>query len=249
VRFNGDQANPIYTAYFGYNNTGPVQFNFAVGDGNQVAPGIVDAGQPTAFNVGNYPRVFPVQFDGFFIKEISWELNGATATASTSSPACSSGVTAPASGVGSTTATLNGVVTAQGEDRTYSFEYGTSPSLGQSTPVQDGGAGTQPQLVQMALTGLMPSTQYFFRLDTTSGLAGTTHSQEQRFTTAATPAPVTPDRAATTTHLAASAHAVVSGRSVTYTATVSPITSGNGTPTGNVAFSDDAAPARCTAGS
>ena len=29
VRFNGDQANPIYTAYFGYNNTGPVQFTFA----------------------------------------------------------------------------------------------------------------------------------------------------------------------------------------------------------------------------
>jgi hypothetical protein len=39
VRFNGDQVNPIYTAYFGYNNTGTVQFTFAVGADNAVAPG------------------------------------------------------------------------------------------------------------------------------------------------------------------------------------------------------------------
>jgi hypothetical protein len=32
VRFNGDQANPIYTAYFGYSNNGPVRFTFPVGD-------------------------------------------------------------------------------------------------------------------------------------------------------------------------------------------------------------------------
>ena len=198
VSFNGDQANPIYTAYFGYNNTGPVQFNFPVGDNNQVTPGSIDAGQPTAFNVGNYPRVFPVQFDGIFIKAVSWELNGETATASASSPACTSGVTAPASGVGSTSATLNGVVTPEGQDTTYSFEYGTSPSLGTSTPTQDAGAGTQPQLVQTPLTGLMPSTQYFFRLDTTSGMAGTTHGQQQSFTTPASGAPVQPLALSTT---------------------------------------------------
>jgi hypothetical protein len=185
VRFNGDQANPIYTAYFGYNNTGPVRFTFAVGDDNAVAPGSIDAGQPTAFNVGNYPRVFPVQFDGIFVKEVSWELNGVTVTASATSPACTSGVTAAASAVASDSAALNGVVTPDGQDVTYSFEYGTSPSFGQSTPTQDAGSGTQPELVQTALTGLTPSTQYFFRLDTTSDLSGTAHGQPQSFTTPA----------------------------------------------------------------
>lgn len=336
VRFNGDQANPIYTAYFGYNNTGTVQFNFAVGDANQVSPGSIDAGQPTAFNVGNYPRSFPVQFDGIFIKDVSWELNGATATASANSPACSSGITAAASGVGSNSATLNGVITPEGEDTTYSFEYGTSQSFGQSTPIQDAGSGTQPQLVQIALTGLMPSTQYFFRLDTTSGLAGTTRGQQQSFTTtpsgptpqplalsttslphatlgmpytaslaasggaptytwkvtggslpaglgltanagvisgtptavgtsrftaevtdAGNPAPETAaqplsiivDRAATNTRLTSSANPALSGRAVTYTATVSRSASGSGTPTGKVTFNDGATPARCAGGS
>jgi hypothetical protein len=44
VRFNGDQAIPIYTAYFGYNNAGPVAFTFAVGTDNAVTPGSSDAG-------------------------------------------------------------------------------------------------------------------------------------------------------------------------------------------------------------
>jgi hypothetical protein len=185
VRFNGDQANPIYTAYFGYNNTGPVPFTFTVGADNAVVPGSSDAGQPTTFNVGNYPRSFPVQFDGVFVKAVSWELNGATATASASSPACTSGVTAAASGVASDSATLTGVVIPEGQDVTYNFEYGTSPSFGQATPTQDAGAGTQPELVQTALTGLTPSTQYFFRLDTTSDLSGTTQGEQQSFTTPA----------------------------------------------------------------
>lgn len=199
VQFNGDQANPVYTAYFGYNNTAPVPFVFAVGADNGVAPGSIDAGQPTTFNPGNYPRAFPVRFDGNFIRQVSWELNGVTVTATTTSPACTSGVTAPAAGLASSSATLNGVITPDGEDVTYSFEYGTSPSLGQSTPTQDAGSGTQPQLVQAALSGLTPSTQYFFRLDTTSALTGTTHGQQQTFTTPAAgpPAPVTVERATT----------------------------------------------------
>jgi Bacterial Ig-like domain (group 3)/Putative Ig domain len=200
VRFNGDETNPVYTAYFGYNNTGPVPFTFTVGADNAVAPGSSDAGQPTTFNVGNYPRVFPVQFDGVFVKEVSWELNGATATASASSPACTSGVTAAASDVASDSATLTGVVTPEGQDVTYSFEYGTSPSLGQATTTQDAGAVTQPELVQTALTGLTPSTQYFFRLDTTSDLSGTTHGQQQSFTTPAA-AQTTPPLALSTTTL------------------------------------------------
>ena len=185
VHFNGDSANPIYTAYFGYNNTASVRFTFEVGDDNFVFPGSTDGGQPTTFNAGNYPRAFAVDFDGAFIPTVTWQLNGATAQADANSPACTNGVTTPASDLGSTSATLNGVITPEGEDTTYSFEYGTSTSLGTSTPTQDAGSGTQPQLVQASLTGLTPSTQYFFRLDTTSALTGTTRGQIEKFTTPA----------------------------------------------------------------
>jgi hypothetical protein len=120
---------------------------------------------------------------------LSWTVNDTTVNATANPPACTDGVTAPASDLGTTSATLNGAVTPQGEDATYGFEYGTSASLGTSTTTQDAGSGTQPQLVQAALTGLAPSTQYFFRLDTTSSTTGTTHGQIEKFTTPA-PAPV-----------------------------------------------------------
>jgi hypothetical protein len=190
VHFNGDAANPVYTAYFGYNNTGGARFSFPVGGGanNDVFPGSPDGGQPAFFNPGNYPRVFAVDFDGIFIPTLSWTVNDTTVNATANSPACTDGVTTPASDLGTTSATLNGAVTPQGEDATYGFEYGTSASLGTSTTTQDAGSGTQPQLVQAALTGLTPSTQYFFRLDTTSSTTGTTHGQIEKFTTPA-PAP------------------------------------------------------------
>ena len=192
VHFNGDSANPVYTAYFGYENTqpGPITFTFNIGDQNNIFPGAIDQGQPTQFNAGNYPRVVAVQFDGHFISTVTWELNGTDATASTSSPSCYAGVTAPASDLGSTAATLNGVVAPDGEDATYSFEYGTTTTFGTSTPSQDAGSRTVPALVQANLTGLMPATRYYFRLDATSARTGTTHGATQTFTTnAATPAP------------------------------------------------------------
>jgi hypothetical protein len=193
VHFNGDPANPVYTAYFGYNNTGGARFMFPIDGGgdNVVFPGSADGGQPTFYDPGNYPRVFAVDFDGKFIPTLSWTVNGVTVNATANSPACTNGATTPASDLGTTSATLNGVVTPEGEDTTYSFEYGTSASLGTSTRTQDAGLGTQPQLVQSALTGLVPSTEYFFRLDTTSPTTGITHGQIEKFTTPApAPAPV-----------------------------------------------------------
>ena len=188
VHFNGDPANPVYTAYFGYNNTGPVTFTFNIGDQNNIFPGAIDVGQPTQFNAGNYPRVAAVQFDGHFISTVTWELNGVDATASTSSPSCNAGATAPASDLGNTAATLNGVVVPDGQDTMYSFEYGTTTTLGTSTPIQDAGAGTLAHLVQSVLTGLQSGTRYYFRLDTTTATTGTTHGATQTFATNA-PAP------------------------------------------------------------
>jgi hypothetical protein len=191
VSSSGTGANLVYTAYFGYDNSGSVPVTFAVGVNNQVVPGAQNQGQPTEFNVGEYPRVFAVQFDGVFIPSVSWELNGLLATATTSSPPCTAGASAPASDVTPTGATLNGVVTPEGVDTTYTFAYGTSPALGQSTAPVDAGAGTGPQLVQSTLTGLTPSTTYYYQLVATNSMADAP-GQIETFTTTANPAPAPP---------------------------------------------------------
>jgi hypothetical protein len=180
----------VYIAYFGYDNMGPVSINIPVGDSNELIPGDPFQGQPTTFNVGAYPNVFRVEFDPVISSSVSWILNGLVVTATDQSPQCSAGITAPASGVSATAATLNGVVTPGGADTTYTFEYGTSPSYGSSTTVTDGGSGDAAELIQAALTGLTPSTTYCFRLDTTSASeGGTVDGQQQTFTTPAPPAP------------------------------------------------------------
>jgi hypothetical protein len=143
----------------------------AVGDFNNTYPGSQYSGQPTVFDPGNYPRVFSVTFDNYFIPAVTWSLNAIDVTATASSPACSAGTTAPASDVTPLTATLNGVVDPDGLDTTYHFEYGSTPSLGQSTTATDAGAGTRPVVVQQPLTGLTPATTYYYRLDTTNSFA------------------------------------------------------------------------------
>ena len=168
VAITGTGANEIVVAYFGYTNTGPVSIAFPVGDFNNVAPGDPDAGQPTTFDTGAYPKAFAVSFDPVITPSVSWILNGLVATASAASPQCASGLTTPASGVSATGATLNGVVTPGGTDTTYTFEYGTTPAYGSSTTVTDAGSGDPAELVQAALTGLQPSTTYYYRLDTTT---------------------------------------------------------------------------------
>jgi hypothetical protein len=178
-----DPQSQIWTAYFGFDNTSTAQFTLPVGDSNYVYPGSSYAGQPTEFDPGNYPRVFSVEFDNHFITSVVWSLDGVEVTATASSPSCTAGTTAPASDVTSTSATLNGVVEPDGLDTTYRFEYGTTPSLGDSTEARDAGAGTRPVLVQEPLTGLLPSTTYYFRLDTTSSFA-TSANSIATFTTA-----------------------------------------------------------------
>lgn len=98
------------------------------------------------------------------------------------------GTTGPASDVTSTSATVNGVVEADGVPATYRFEYGATPGYGQTTAGLQAG-GLNPALVARPLTGLVPGTTYHYRLLVTRG--GTTVQGEDRtFTTA--PAPVVP---------------------------------------------------------
>jgi hypothetical protein len=66
--------------------------------------------------------------------------------------------------VGSTTATLQGQVLAQGALTSYFFEYGTTTAYGKHTPTQSAGAGTAATGVAATIESLAPDTEYHLRL-------------------------------------------------------------------------------------
>jgi Putative Ig domain len=188
------------TAYFGYANTTGGSAEIAVGDGNQVFPVQANQGQPTEFFAGTYQRAFSVTFNPAIFPTVSWIIDGVEADATVTSPQCVRGATAPASDVSATAATLNGVLTPTGTDAHYSFDYGTTPAYGSSAPDTDAGGGDAADLAQADLTGLAPSTTYYFRLDTKDtypdGLGGTytvtSDGAQQSFTTPAAAVPPPP---------------------------------------------------------
>ena len=61
-------------------------------------------------------------------------------------------------------ATLNGTVNPNGLATTYHFEWGTTVSYGNSTPVVSAGSGASPVNVSAALSGLTGGTTYHYRL-------------------------------------------------------------------------------------
>ena len=78
--------------------------------------------------------------------------------------------TLPASKVTITSAVLNGMVDTGGQATEWQFQYGTSTSYGQKTPLSDIPAGQGNVHVSAPITGLTPNTTYHFRLVTTSGI-------------------------------------------------------------------------------
>jgi hypothetical protein len=203
--FSGVGAAGDSVAYFGYTDTDGTTDTIFVGDDNQIVPGIQDQGQPTTFTNGTLDSAFSVAFDPVITPSIHWLLNGQTANAFTGAQQCDQGTTSPVSDVTDTTAALNGVITPNGTDTSYFFEYattplpasfvvnGTVPVYGPVTATADGGTGRYPEAVQTALTGLAPSTTYYYRVDTRYFLPGnlqvTVQGQQEQFSTAATPAP------------------------------------------------------------
>jgi hypothetical protein len=71
--------------------------------------------------------------------------------------------TTAATDVGSTSATLNGVVTPHGFDTTYFFQYGTD-RYDTYTPFASAGDGREPVSVSVDVANLSPDTTYHVRL-------------------------------------------------------------------------------------
>jgi hypothetical protein len=123
-------------------------------------------------------------------------------------------VTGGATSVAATTATLDGTVSPNGNDTTYSFQYGTTTAYGTQTPTQGPIRGNGDKSVSADVTGLSPSTTYHYRVVATN-TAGTVNGADLAFTTTA---PGTPT--GTAISLGASRSTVSFGRPVTLSGAV-----------------------------
>jgi len=72
--------------------------------------------------------------------------------------------TGPATNIGSTAATLTGVINPHNQETTYRFQLGTSTAYDLQTPDRTVPAGNSPVTVAVPVSGLGPATLYHFRL-------------------------------------------------------------------------------------
>jgi sugar lactone lactonase YvrE len=99
-------------------------------------------------------------------------------------------MTEGASGIGATTATLEGTVNPNGLDTHYYFEYGKNSNLFESfapaLPGKDAGSGSLPVKVTVGLTELTSHVTYCYRL-VASNSTGTSYGVEKEFSTLFSP--------------------------------------------------------------
>lgn len=97
-------------------------------------------------------------------------VNGPTQSFTTKGPATAApaATTRPATNVGTTTATLRGLVDPNGVETTYWFEYSSDSLLGslllRTTARVSAGADNNPGSVEADVSGLNAGTTYYFRL-------------------------------------------------------------------------------------
>jgi photosystem II stability/assembly factor-like uncharacterized protein len=111
-------------------------------------------------------------------------------------------VTPPTAATGNATvgtptqATVRGSVNPNGAATDYWFEYGTTTSYGQQTPVKSAGSGAGTVAVEAELTGLAPGTQYHYRL-VAENAGGRSFGFDRQLSTLSLPPPLPLPSAAT----------------------------------------------------
>lgn len=98
--------------------------------------------------------------------------------------------TQPASAVGETGATLNGLVNPNGSETKYFFEYGTTTSYGSKTSETSAGSGNSTLEVGHPISGLKANTEYHYRI-VASNSFGSSQGIDKTFTTPAPPEALT----------------------------------------------------------
>ena len=110
-------------------------------------------------------------------------------------PSAPTATTGTATGIGTTTATLNGTVNPNGLSTWAQFPYGLTTSYGSTNVVSGPLTGASAQAVSASLTGLTAGTTYHFYVSATNTL-GAANGSDQTFTTTA----LVPDLAITKSH-------------------------------------------------
>jgi hypothetical protein len=125
-------------------------------------------------NVWRDPSSGIVDQQGFWVYEYTVVVSGSTTppTATTSA----------ASGIGQTSATLNGTVNPNGASTTAWFEWGPTSGYGNATSNQSVGAGTSAVQIPASLSSLTCNTTYHFRA-VGSNAGGTNYGSDLTFTT------------------------------------------------------------------
>ncbi len=133
----------------------------------------------------------------YHVRAVATNATGTTTgpdhTFTTTMPGAPVATTDDPSGVTSAIATLSATVNPQSAATSWHFEWGKTPSYGNTDPQPDGtlpGDGADHALTQ-PLSGLEPNTTYYYRVVATSA-GGTTYGDQMTFTTDA----VAPDAAA-----------------------------------------------------
>jgi hypothetical protein len=92
--------------------------------------------------------------------------------------------TKPATNIQRLSGTLNGSYDGTGEDTHYYFEWGATPSLGESTPEEDAGITNVPTEVSAEISGLESETPYYYRVVAENAKGKTKATDVLSFTTA-----------------------------------------------------------------
>ena len=90
--------------------------------------------------------------------------------------------TGSATGIAGSSATLNGLVNPNGGSTTVYFNYGTTPSYGSVSASTSAGAGSSLEPFAVNVSGLTPSTLYYFQAVASSN-GGTVTGAQGTFTT------------------------------------------------------------------
>ena len=132
-----------------------------------------------------------------------YSLTTSTASSTITNDDAASATSGAATAISTTTATLNGVVNANGASTTVSFDYGTTNTFGTNvaaTPPTVNGTADTP--ISLALSGLTPNTTYFFRVKAVNS-GGTTNATDLSFTTLPPPPTATTSAATAVTSFTA----------------------------------------------
>ena len=137
--------------------------------------------------------------------------NGSILSFTTPAASAPSVTTVAASSIGATTANLNATVTANGAATTSSFEICTDSGMtaGCTTFTVSGTTTGTAVAVSQALTGLVASTTYYYRVSATNSIGGPITGSTLSFSTSLTPPTLTSDPATSITATGVSLNATV----------------------------------------